>query len=86
MELWHVCLMTGSRYMDKKHQKYPQNGDFPPFVTPQDFFQKSGSVTFVPLGRSLRYLKTEGQTDGQTDGPLRTPSGEPGVQNNLSSK
>ena len=35
--------------MDKKHQKYSQNEGFPPFVTPQIFFQKSGSVTFVPL-------------------------------------
>ena len=42
-------LMTGCRDMDKKHQKYPKNVVFPPFVTPQDFFQKSGSVTFVPL-------------------------------------
>ena len=35
-------LMTGCRDMDKKHQKYPQCGDFTPF-------QKSGSVNFVPL-------------------------------------
>ena len=43
-------LMTGCRDMDKKPQKYPQNEGFPPFVTPpQDFFQKSSSVTFVPL-------------------------------------
>ena len=31
--------MTGCRDMDKKHQKCPKNGSFPPFVTPQDFFQ-----------------------------------------------
>ena len=37
--------------MDKKHQKCPKNGDFPPFVTPQDFFLKLGPVTFVPLWR-----------------------------------
>ena len=36
---FQTILMTGCRDMDKKHQKYPQNGDFPPFVTPQDFFQ-----------------------------------------------
>ena len=35
--------------MDKKSQKCPQNGGSPPFVTPQDFFQKSGSATYVPL-------------------------------------
>ena len=33
--------------MDKKHQKYPQNGGFPQFVTPQNFFQKLGSVTVM---------------------------------------
>ena len=27
----------------------PQKWGFPPFVTPRNFFQKSGSVTFVPL-------------------------------------
>ena len=31
-------LMTRCRDMDKKHQKCPKNGVFPPFVTPQDFF------------------------------------------------
>ena len=41
--------MTGCRDMDKKHQKCPKNGGYPPFVTPRDFFQKSGSVTIVPL-------------------------------------
>ena len=35
--------------LDKKHQECPKNGSFPPFATSQDFFQKSGSVTFVPL-------------------------------------
>ena len=73
-------LMTGCRDMDKKHQKYPQNGFFPQFVIPQDFFPKSGSVTFVPLWCrnfmqnirktyewSLRYLKTDRQTDQRTD-------------------
>ena len=30
---------------EKKHQKCPQNGN----GDPQDFFQKSSSVTFVPL-------------------------------------
>ena len=63
---------------------------------PRFFFQKSGSVTFVPLWcpnfmqktrktneQSLRYLKTDTHTDERTDGQgrlLRTPSGKPGVQ------
>ena len=77
--------------MDKKHQKYPKNGDFPPFVTPQDFFQISGSVTFVPLWcsnkmqniREKQWTVSEIFKDGRTDmgdyiGPL---SGKPGVQN-----
>ena len=34
--------------MDKKHQKCPKNGGFHQFATPQDFFQKSASVTFAP--------------------------------------
>ena len=55
----------------------PQNGFFPPFGTPQDFFHKSGSVTFVPLcaltsckklektnKQSLTYLKTDQRMDG----------------------
>ena len=61
----------------QKASKMPQNGYFLPFVTPKMFFQKSGSVTFVPLWcpnfmkkirktskRSLRYLKTDGRTNG----------------------
>ena len=61
-------------------KKYPKNGGFPPFATPQDFFQKSGSVIFVPLWhtnfmqkleksleRSPRYLKTDQRTDWPTD-------------------
>ena len=70
--------------MDKKHQKCPKNGGFPPFATPKIFFQKSGSVTFVPLWctnfmqkirKILRAVSeifkdglTDGLTDGQTDG------------------
>ena len=76
--------------------KYIKNAPkwfFPQFVTPKFFFQKSGSVTFVPLWcpkfmqkirktneRSLRYLKTHQQTNGQGR-LLRTPSREPWVQN-----
>ena len=50
---------------------------FPPICDQQDFFQKSGSVTFVPLwfpnfilkiSRSLRY-KDGPQTNRGTDGP-----------------
>ena len=75
-------LMTGCRDMDKKHQKYPKNGVFPPFVTPKIFFQKSGSVTFVPLWctnfmqkirkilRAVSEIFKDGPrtTDGPTDG------------------
>ena len=82
-------LMTGSRDMNKKHQKFPKNGVFPQFVTPQDFFQKSGSVTFVPSWcpnfmqkieknneRSPRYLKTDHGTHTDKRGQLlRTPFG-----------
>ena len=37
------------RYGQKTLKNTQKNGFFPPFVTPQEFFQKSGSVTFVPL-------------------------------------
>ena len=40
-------LMTGCRDMDKKHQKYPQNGGFPPFVTPQEFFFKNRAPSLL---------------------------------------
>ena len=33
----------------QKHQKCPQNGVIPQFVTHKIFSQKQGSVTFVPL-------------------------------------
>ena len=89
--------MTGCRDMDKKHQKYPQNGCFPPFVTPQIFFKNQALSLLYPYGAltsckkseknnetSLRYLKTEGpQTTWRL---LRTPSGEPGVKNGKSQK
>ena len=74
-------LMTGSRDMDKKHQKYPKNGGFPPFVTPKIFFKNRALSLLYPYGaltscknleknneRSLRYLKTDGwTTDRRTD-------------------
>ena len=90
-------LMTGCRDMDKKHQKYPKNGGFSPFVTPQYFFKNRALSLLYPYGaltsckklektneRSPRYLKTDGLTDGQTDGQGRllwTPSSKLGVQN-----
>ena len=62
-------LMTGCRDIDQKHQKYPKNGVFPPFVTPQDFFSKAGSVTFVPLWCPNFLQKIRGPwTDKPTDG------------------
>ena len=42
-------LMTGCRDMDKKDQKCSKNGSIPLFENLQDFFQKSGSVTFLHL-------------------------------------
>ena len=89
-------LMTGCRDMDKKHQKCPKNGGFPPLVTPQDFFSKIGLCHFCTLmvaltsckklentnERSLRYVKTDQQTDGPGRLPW-TPSVKPGVQNTL---
>ena len=70
-------LMTGCRDMDIK---IPPKMCFSPICDPQDFFQKSGSVTFVPLWypnfmqrirknneRSLRYSKTDHRRT--TDGP-----------------
>ena len=40
--------MTGCRDMDKKHQKYPKNGGFPPFVTPK-IVSKIGHCHFCTL-------------------------------------
>ena len=41
-------LMTGCKDVSKKLQNYPTNVGFPLFVPPR-CFQKSSSVTFVPL-------------------------------------
>ena len=57
--------------------KCPQNGVFPPFVTPQDFLFKNRALSFLyPYGaqtsckklektneQSLRYSKTDTRTD-----------------------
>ena len=72
--------MTGTRNMDKKHQKCPKNGGFPPFVTPKIFFKYRTLSLLYPYGaltsyeklektneRHLRYLKTDTQTDGRAD-------------------
>ena len=74
-------LMTGCRDMDKKHQKYPKNGGFPPFMTPKIFFKNRALSLLYPYGaltscetleknneQSPRYLKTDYRTDGLTDG------------------
>ena len=42
-------LMTRCKDMGKKTPKMPPKWSFPPFVIPNDFFSKSGSVTFVSL-------------------------------------
>ena len=72
--------MTGCRNVDKKHQKYPKNGFFPPFVTPQDFFSKIGLYSLLyPYGalfmQKIRknqctvseIIKDGRTTDGLTD-------------------
>ena len=50
-------LMNGCRDMDKKHQKYPKNGGFPPFVTPLDFFKNRALSLLYPYG-ALTSCKT----------------------------
>ena len=53
-------LMTGCRDMDKKPQKLPKNGDFPPFVTPQDFFFKNLALSLLyPYGALTSCKKLE---------------------------
>ena len=91
-------LMTGCRDMDKKHQKYPKNGGFPPFVTPQDFFSKIGLCHFCTLYGALTSCKKLEKTNERSleifkDGPRTNqwttdrddyigPLGESGVQYN----
>ena len=73
--------MTGCRDMDKKHQKYPKNGGFPPFATPKIFFKNWALSLLYHYGaltsckkvektneQSLRYLKkdTPTHTHGHT--------------------
>ena len=75
----------------------PQKWGFSPISDPQDFFQKSGSVTFVPLWcpnfmQKIRknqwtvseIFKDGPQTDQRTRAITKDPSGKPGVQNNCS--
>ena len=66
--------------MEKNIKNAPKMGFFPHLRPPKMFFQKSGSVTFVPLRctnfmqkleknneQSLRYFKTDQPTDQPTD-------------------
>ena len=68
--------------MDKKHQNYPQNEFFSPFLTPNIVFKNRALSLLYPYdaqtsckrlektdGRSLRYLKTDRLTNRQTEGP-----------------
>ena len=67
--------------MDKNTKNAPKMGLFPNMWHPQDFFQKSGSVTFVPLWCSnfmqkirkkqwaVSEIFKDGPTEGPTDGP-----------------
>ena len=73
-------LMTGSRDMDKNHQKYPKFPNSPIWDT-KDFFQKLSLVTYVPLRcpnfmqknrknqGALSEIFKDWRTDGPTDGP-----------------
>ena len=73
-------LMTRCRDMDKKHQKFPKNGGFPPFATPPDFFSKIELCHFCTLWctnfmqkirkifREVSEIFKDGRTDQRTDG------------------
>ena len=82
--------------MDKKHQKLPKNGGFPPFVTPKIFFKNQALSLLYPYGaltsckklekaneQSLRYLKTDHR---RTKAITKDPLGKPGVQNYIKHK
>ena len=49
------CIYIAENYNDwmqrfgQKTSEMPSKWGYPPFVNPQDFFQKSSSVTFGPL-------------------------------------
>ena len=76
----------------QKTSKMPQKGGFSQFATPMTFFQKSGSVTFVPLWctnfmqkirkilRAVSEIFKDRRTNGQMDGRTRAITGKPGVQ------
>ena len=94
-KIWSKSLEPFLRYGEKT-SKMPQKWGFSPICDPQDFFQKSGSVTFVPLWCSnfmqkirknqwtVSEIFKDGRTDhGRTNGQgrlLRTPSGKPWVR------
>ena len=51
--------------MYEKYQKYPKNGGFPPFVTPQDFFFKNWALSLLfPYGALPSCQKTENTNGG----------------------
>ena len=51
-------LMTGCRDMDKKHQKCPQNGVFPQFVTPKIFYKNRALSLLYLYGAKSSCKKT----------------------------
>ena len=68
-------LMNGCRDMDKKYQKYPQNGVFPPFVTTQGFFFKNRALSLLyPYGAltSCKKLEKNNEQSLKTDHEPRT--------------
>ena len=94
-------LITGCSDMDKKHQKYPQKWCFSPIYDPPTFFfQKSGSVTFLPSWcpnfmqtirkkqwRVFEIFKDKPQTNGRTNRQwwlLRTRQKNPGSKKSMS--
>ena len=95
--IFQKLLMTGCRDMDKKNIKNTSQICFSLICDPPRFFFKNRALSLLyPYGaltsckkfeknneQSLRYLKTDhGRTNGQGR-LLRTPSGKPGVQNDL---
>ena len=65
-------LMTGWRDMDKKHKTYPQNGGFPPFVSPTDFFFKNRALSLLYPYGALTLCKKLEKTNEQSPKYLKT--------------
>ena len=65
---FHKLLITGCRDMDNKHQKYPHNGGFPPFVTTQVFILTNWALSLLyPYGALTACKKLEKTMSGLRD-------------------